>query len=36
MLDANGKTIAWTTDVIVAQVICGMLNDYTNNQKEGF
>lgn len=32
ILDANGKTIAWTTDEIVAQVICRMLNAYS---KEG-
>jgi len=35
VLDANETAIVWTTDVIVAQVICGLMNDYTDNQPEG-
>ena len=27
VIDADGNAIAWTTDVIVAQVICRMLNE---------
>lgn len=27
VLDANGNAIAWTTDVIVAQVICRVMNE---------
>ena len=33
--DADGNAIAWTTDVFVAQVICRLMNDYTNNHQEG-
>lgn len=35
VLDADGNAVAWTTDVMVAQAICGMLNEYSNNQQEG-
>ncbi len=35
VIDADGNAVAWTSDVTVAQVICGLMNEYTNNQKEG-
>lgn len=33
--DPDGNAVAWTTDPMVAQVICGLMNEYTNNQQEG-
>jgi len=35
VIDAEGTAITWTTDVMVAQVICELMNAYTNNQQEG-
>lgn len=35
VINADGNAVAWTTDVIVAQVICKVLNDHTNNPQEG-
>ena len=34
ILDADGNAIAWTTDVIVAHVICKMMTEYITNQKK--
>lgn len=35
IVDADGRTVAWTTDLVVAQVICGLMNDFTNNNEKG-
>lgn len=35
VIDADGNAVAWTTDEMVAQVICGLMNEYTNTQEQG-
>ena len=34
ILDADGRTVAWTTDLFVTQVICGLMNEHANNQEQ--
>ena len=31
ILDADGQTIAWTTDAVIAQVICRLLTEFVND-----
>lgn len=35
ILDSDGKTIVWATNPLVAQVICKLMTDYTNNENKG-
>ena len=31
ILDADGNIIAWTTDTVIAQLICKLLTDFVND-----
>ena len=35
ILDADGDTLAWATNPLVAQLICKLMTDYTNNENRG-
>lgn len=35
ILDSDGKTVVWATNPWIAQVICKLLTDYTNNENKG-